>query len=468
MDDLNEKKEDLQEIAHVMKRDWDDRAHHDARWFINTFRFQQTEEEFDRSGIIDVERLVLANLSLLTQNRDPKSLRVLDIGCGIGRMTKHLAKVFGEVVGVDVSGEMIRQARERLAGIDNVELYETNGVDLSIFPDESFDLVLSAYVFQHVPSVDIITSNLCEAWRVLRRGGIFKFQTISLTTLDFEEVQKDTWIGASFPESRIRSCVRECDAQLIAIYGAGTRYCWTTVRRRPEQIDNIQVELQSEIRPEIRFCSRADAPEIRKIPVSGDQAAMAILVSGLNSMQHDCNSILIEIGDQLSRAHYVGPINYRFEAALKSEFGELLKTLTQIEASVPIGTQMGSGPVRVIIEDGARSNLVNVEFEAVHPVIPRISAIMNAHDDGAVLFTRGERSKFKILVEGLNDAADTGNIRIQVGERIIKPRRVIFVPNHGLHEIDAQLPDNINPGATEISIYFGNLQSPAMVAEIRS
>src|SRR5689334_19247025 len=114
--------QELQEYAFLMKHDWDDRARHDAKWFINTLRFQQTDEEFDQTGAFEVNRLVTVDLPLLTQWRDPKSLRVLEIGCGAGRMTKHLANLFGEVVGVDVSGEMVGQAKERLRDASNVQL----------------------------------------------------------------------------------------------------------------------------------------------------------------------------------------------------------------------------------------------------------------------------------------------------------------------------------------------------------
>ena len=50
--------------------------------------------------------------------------RVLDIGCGIGRIEKYLAPRVGEMCAVDVSGRMIARARERLAGLPNVRLRE--------------------------------------------------------------------------------------------------------------------------------------------------------------------------------------------------------------------------------------------------------------------------------------------------------------------------------------------------------
>ena len=43
-------------------------------------------------------------------------MRVLEIGCGAGRLTRALANFFGEVHAVDISGEMVAQARKRSGG----------------------------------------------------------------------------------------------------------------------------------------------------------------------------------------------------------------------------------------------------------------------------------------------------------------------------------------------------------------
>jgi ubiquinone/menaquinone biosynthesis C-methylase UbiE len=143
-------------------------------------------------------------------------------------MTKALAAIFGEVHATDVSGEMISRARERLSTVENVHFYETNGYDLSELPDEHFDIVLSAFVFQHIPIEEIIRSNLSEALRVLRPDGILRFQTNSLTTFGFQEIENDTWLGLHFPsfDSRIR---QEQRYSTDGIAGCGTRDCWTTL-----------------------------------------------------------------------------------------------------------------------------------------------------------------------------------------------------------------------------------------------
>jgi ubiquinone/menaquinone biosynthesis C-methylase UbiE len=454
-------KSELQNFAHAMKRDWDERALKDAKWFINSLKQQQSEEEFDRTGVVEIERLVLADLPLLTGGREPKDLAVLEIGCGAGRMTKHLAAIFGEVAGVDVSGEMIGQARRRLAGINNVRLYETNGVDFSLFADEQFDLILSAYVFQHVPSAAVIESNIHEAWRVLKPGGVFKFQTNSVTSPAFEQAEKDTWAGATLSESEIRGFARWAGAQLVSIFGAGTQYCWTTVRKRAPQVSTDSKPAQ----PRIEFFGRTVDALNKQIPTEGDQASLTIIASEVDRNVADCNRVSVAIDDLTVAARYVGPVGRNFEGALKAEFGDWLDHLTQIEIGVPRGIQTGLAKVRLRTGAGALSDPLEIEFIASRPV-PKLGTIMNAHDHGADIHARGEKSRLKILLAGLDENAGVEPVSVLIGERIIKPDHVSFHPGNAIYEVSVQLPADITLGAMELRVRLGDLQSPPATIHI--
>ncbi|MBO0800105.1 MAG: hypothetical protein J2P31_14890, partial [Blastocatellia bacterium] len=79
---------DLQYFALEMRRDWDERAQRNAKWFINPYKLEQSEAEFDETGRRDVKAAILDKLDQMAPNRDPRQLRLLEIGCGIGRMTK--------------------------------------------------------------------------------------------------------------------------------------------------------------------------------------------------------------------------------------------------------------------------------------------------------------------------------------------------------------------------------------------
>jgi len=463
MSDQQKNQEELLELAHIMKREWDERARLDAKWFINTLRFQQSEEEFDRSGAVEVEHILGDDLGFLTQRHDPKSLRVLEVGCGLGRMTRHLAKIFGEVVGTDVSGEMIRQARERLSDLKNVQLHETNGFDLPLFPDESFDLILAARVFQHVPSPQIIGSNISECWRVLKPGCIFRFQTNSLTSFGYEEIEKDTWTGASFSESEIRHFARKNDALLISIYGVNTLSCWTTIRKCPSTRSSVPLNAE---RPRIEYYGRTSDPQIKTIPIRGADASLTLCVLGLDCSQVDCNSIAIELNERIILPRYTGPVRHKLESYLRGSIAAEPDRLTQIEFSIPGDTPVGLLPLRFIIGDKC-SDPIDIEFKDDPPIPPKICSILNAYDNSADIHARGEKSKLRILVEGLNEAADTGNVRVQIGERIVKPSFIGFMTSRRLYEVDAQLPEGVTSGPTQLSIYFGNLQSPSEPLEIK-
>jgi hypothetical protein len=104
---------------------------------------------------------------------------------------------------------MLRLARERLADLKNVHFHETSGYDFAGLPSDYFDLVFSAFVFEHVPSPEIIRFESSRCLSRAETGGFIKFQTNSLTAFDFEEMEKDTWMGASLPESEIRRFAEE-------------------------------------------------------------------------------------------------------------------------------------------------------------------------------------------------------------------------------------------------------------------
>lgn len=209
-----------------MQREWNQRAREDANFYVAFGRRDQGEEEFFATA-----KEVVSGLEWELRRLPPyraRARRALEIGCGPGRLMRPMARHFGEVHGVDVSDEMIAKARRNLAGIPHAHPHHTSGSDLAAFASESFDLVYSYAVFQHIPSRDVVMRYLTDAVRVLKPGGIIRAQ---INGLDPAAKQYDTWSGVRISAAEVREFARLHGLQLLALEGVRTQYMWTTLRK---------------------------------------------------------------------------------------------------------------------------------------------------------------------------------------------------------------------------------------------
>jgi len=152
---------------------WDAAAKQDAMRYIAGYG-TWTKEDFFALGAKDAKNFTQNFFTRM--NFDPADKLMLDIGCGIGRMTRAFADMFSEAYGVDFSTELIKLAMEFNEDKPNLFFRTNNGIDLSIFDDNLFDFVFSWSVFMHITDVNIIESYIREIGRVLRPGGLFTFQ----------------------------------------------------------------------------------------------------------------------------------------------------------------------------------------------------------------------------------------------------------------------------------------------------
>jgi len=210
--------------AERMKHAWDRRARENARHFVATGQDNWTDEEFFVSGEQTVADHILTDMASICQGKPAGRMRVLELGCGAGRVTRALARMFGEVHAVDVSGEMVQLARLALREYPNAHVYQNNGMDLTVIPDLPFDFAFSTLVFQHIPSYQIIKGYVRETNRLLVPGGLFKFQ-VRGNTADESKVT-DTWVGLAFSDTRAVNMARECGFEPRYRVGAGTQDFW--------------------------------------------------------------------------------------------------------------------------------------------------------------------------------------------------------------------------------------------------
>lgn len=203
-----------------MKREWEQRAQSDALGYIGR-GYAENDELFWSSGETDLSQLILNGITI-----DPKA-SALEIGCGVGRLVRPLAQRVSQAAGVDIAPGMITRGRELLADLPNAQLHTTDGA-LDMLTDDSLDLVFSFVVFQHIPSKQAIIRYIQEAARVLKPGGVFKFQVDGRERPFWKGT--DTWLGVWFKPSEIKQILVEAGFSLVDTWGEATQYYWLTTQ----------------------------------------------------------------------------------------------------------------------------------------------------------------------------------------------------------------------------------------------
>lgn len=105
-----------------------------------------------------------------------KGMKVLDVGCGTGNFSIKLAKMGCEVVGIDVSKEMLKVAEEKAKkeGL-NIKFYNMDVYDMK-FEDNCFDGVISVTAFEFLKDPE---KAIEEMFRVLKPNGYLLIGTIN-------------------------------------------------------------------------------------------------------------------------------------------------------------------------------------------------------------------------------------------------------------------------------------------------
>ncbi len=234
-----------------MRRFWDARALEDPYYFINsTLDYGDPDtEEFWASGERDVATM-LETLNIQV----PARAELVEIGCGIGRMTRALAQRAAAVRAVDVSAEMISLARKHNDALDNVEWTLGDGTSLAGVGTASADACLSFVVLQHIPDPEVTLGYVREMGRVLRPGGWAAFQVSNEPSvhrklsparrareaLDALRGRRPrgrahpAWRGSAVGLDQLDRVARDAGLERERVVGEGSQFCLILLRRRPE------------------------------------------------------------------------------------------------------------------------------------------------------------------------------------------------------------------------------------------
>jgi ubiquinone/menaquinone biosynthesis C-methylase UbiE len=135
-------------------------------YHYGTNAFYKGENDDDQHHIALAQKITLP--------ADGKVETVVDLGCGIGRLTIALAQRFpdAQVWGLDVGGPLVRYAHKRAVQLNVPVHFAQRLAEDTKFADGSIDLV-TAYILFHEVTPEAARVICAEAFRILRPGGVF-------------------------------------------------------------------------------------------------------------------------------------------------------------------------------------------------------------------------------------------------------------------------------------------------------
>lgn len=168
-------------ISHENKSNiklWESLGKSDPLWGVLTHRNKRhskwDKQEFYLTGSHEIKNL-LKELKLANSLNCIKN--VLDFGCGVGRLTRHISKYFTNVVAIDISKNMLKNAVINNQTIKNILFIHYNDAQITFIKESSIDLIVSIITFQHIPP-QIQVKYLQDFSRILRREGLIYVQLV--------------------------------------------------------------------------------------------------------------------------------------------------------------------------------------------------------------------------------------------------------------------------------------------------
>ena len=147
--------------------------------------------------------------------------RVLEIGAGTGRYSIALAKEGMRVSAVELVEENLAVLRENSRGMDNIESFRGDAVDLGRFADNTFDVTLVLGPMYHIYEPKDVNSAIDEAIRVTKPGGVILFAFISVFGIMYANYFQGNWAAGQEENFDADYRIRHFKEQLFTGYDVG-------------------------------------------------------------------------------------------------------------------------------------------------------------------------------------------------------------------------------------------------------
>ena len=163
-------REEIQKFSDLADEWWDVNGKFKPLHMFNPIRIEYITEKIKQE------------FNLINRNNNfLKDLKILDIGCGGGLISEPLARLGGEVTGIDASEKNIKVAKLH-SKKNNLNINYLNKSPEQLNNSEKFDIVLNLEVVEHVENVDLYIKSCSN---LLKKNGIMFTATLNRTFTSF-------------------------------------------------------------------------------------------------------------------------------------------------------------------------------------------------------------------------------------------------------------------------------------------
>ena len=163
-------KEEIQKFSKLANEWWDVNGKFKPLHMFNPIRIEYIVGEITRHFKLDQKNKILF-----------KNLEILDIGCGGGLISEPMARLGGNVTGIDAAEKNIKIASLH-SKKENLKINYLNKSPEQLQKKEKFDIILNLEVVEHVDNLDLYLSS---CYGLLKKNGIMFTATINRTLTSY-------------------------------------------------------------------------------------------------------------------------------------------------------------------------------------------------------------------------------------------------------------------------------------------
>ena len=159
-------KEEIQKFSKLADEWWDVNGKFKPLHMFNPIRIEYILEEISKHFKLNRNKKLLL-----------KNLEILDIGCGGGLISEPMARLGGNITGIDASEKNIKIASLH-SKENNLKITYLNKSPEQLDEKEKFDIILNLEIVEHVDNLDLY---LKSCYRLLKKNGLMFTATINRT-----------------------------------------------------------------------------------------------------------------------------------------------------------------------------------------------------------------------------------------------------------------------------------------------